>query len=1738
MGSKAATCENTAAGCGNKSWTYDGSSHSCGITSGYVPTDATIKYSTSENGTYSTTAPAVKDVADTKTVYYQISGTNFTTKTGNYTCTITTKQCPLTLSKTSDTTTYNTAKTFTATSESGCSLSVSPMSGDDVVATAGISNGTVTVTPKKTGSQTVTVTAKADGNHTDNSETYTLTVNAADFTVTTPTNHLTYNGNAQTCPGVAVSNLKGSQTATVKYGTASGTYNNDNPRSITGAGNTTVYYKVTAPNHNEQTGSYKCYMDRATGTTTIKNSNDTSVNDTTVTGAYPTAQNFTVVCSESGILGTVTSSTESVATATKTNNTLIVTPVSGGGNTTTITANCPQTDNYNASSATFTFKSNNGTISVSAPTKKLAYTGNAQSCENVTVNSPSDTTVTYSTSQNGTYGSSAPKLTNGGSTTVWYKVTKANYTTVNGSYLCTMNQLSLNPSSGTIVYPETTTTFTASCTNSGTISAVSNNTSIATTSVNNGTVTVTYAGAGSTTITVNCAATSDYAATSATYTLATTCGAGYGYSNGACSACASGTFKSTSGNTACTPCSDLPAPAVSGGEYSSVSTRTASTQCRYTAPDASTPQYCETITANTVSYNGSAWGSGYYTVTYGTGYHVNNNTSANPTCSPNTYTVTYNANATGATGTTSSSVHTYDVSKALTSNGFTNGIKKFLGWSTSSTATTATYTNGQSVKNLTATNGDTVNLYAVWGDCTACSNNTGANCEVSAPAGVCTYTTSCKDGYNTIQNGGAYNAYCSANTYSVKYNANATGATGSMSNSSHTYDVSKALTTNAFTNGKKKFLGWSKSSTATTATYTNGQSVSNLTTSNGGTVNLYAVWGDCTACVGGDSVNCSITAPEGVCTYTTSCKAGYYNITNNKKYNASCSEVGTGYYSANGSNDRSACTEWRADTTTLGTTSGSTSDCLCKAGKYLDGTVCKDVTVGNYSGISNDLTPCTNKPAHSTYSGGSTTNTCPWTCDATWYGSSAAGNSSCTICSSGSYCPGNGVRQACPSATTNKRTTFPAEYYSPTITSTTISSGTGLSAASQCVALVWMTGTRGSLYENVYYNTTTGKYDGTRVDYAWHAVKPGYYLKDKAGCGSYAFYETVDVCEAGYYCPGKDSVTCNTNNQSSVHTDTFGMVACEIGEFNADRGSTSWEACMPCANGSYSDTEGSAACTACEPGMRNEDSGNDVCDIQCEGYGTYVASWEIPTWNSDNTVDNLCEVKTYSGYMITYKPGQGGSGSNQTQNIEYNSEFTTKPANTFSKNHASFAAWDCDYPAANTSYTYLTVGNTVCTATWTCNTGYTLNSNTGACDANTYTVRYYANATGATGSMSNSTHTYDTAKALTTNAFTNGVRKFLGWSTSNAATTPTYTNGQSVTNLTSTDGATVNLFAVWGDCTACTTDASASCTLTAPAGICTYTTSCNPGYYGQTNSGAYNPSCTICNVGSYCTGDGTKQNCPDPETHKRTTFPANYYGGNTVTSSVFASGITGRESIEQCEVQNWISGTRGILNEHATYNTSSQKYDIRKSSKWTDVNAGYYLTGKNTCGSWAYYNDALPCPDGSYCPGKARVSCNSGNEATVHTATFGLESCPANYNHSADNSDDINDCYLTTTAGNYVATAGAGETTCLENNYCTGNIVIHYDETGGMTACANGLYSAAGMWESGQCGRILHVGDHEIYLRSDKKTTPSLNIKIGNDTYYGNMHQKTGNVSGHLHLKYNNQTYVVCDESGNTCSGI
>lgn len=154
---------------------------------------------------------------------------------------------------------------------------------------------------------------------------------------------------------------------------------------------------------------------------------------------------------------------------------------------------------------------------------------------------------------------------------------------------------------------------------------------------------------------------------------------------------------------------------------------------------------------------------------------------------PTTYTVSYNAN--GGSGAPSSQTKTEGVALTLSSTKPTRSGYTFLGWSESSSATSATYSAGG-----TYTKDASTTLYAVW------KKNT-------------TTTT----------------------TYTVSYNAN--GGTGAPPSQTKTKNIALILSSVIPTRTGYTFLGWSTSSSATSATYQPGGSY----TANAN-VTLYAVW--------------------------------------------------------------------------------------------------------------------------------------------------------------------------------------------------------------------------------------------------------------------------------------------------------------------------------------------------------------------------------------------------------------------------------------------------------------------------------------------------------------------------------------------------------------------------------------------------------------------------------------------------------------------------------------------------------------------------------------------------------------------------------------------------------------------------------------------------------------------------------------------------------------------------------
>lgn len=91
---------------------------------------------------------------------------------------------------------------------------------------------------------------------------------------------------------------------------------------------------------------------------------------------------------------------------------------------------------------------------------------------------------------------------------------------------------------------------------------------------------------------------------------------------------------------------------------------------------------------------------------------VTNDTSVNVSYDPISYKVRYNAN--GASGYMAPQDHTYGKELALSGCAYKRDGYIFIGWGLTRSATDETYTDKQAVKDLTATDGESITLYALW----------------------------------------------------------------------------------------------------------------------------------------------------------------------------------------------------------------------------------------------------------------------------------------------------------------------------------------------------------------------------------------------------------------------------------------------------------------------------------------------------------------------------------------------------------------------------------------------------------------------------------------------------------------------------------------------------------------------------------------------------------------------------------------------------------------------------------------------------------------------------------------------------------------------------------------------------------------------------------------------------------------------------------------------------------------
>ncbi len=246
---------------------------------------------------------------------------------------------------------------------------------------------------------------------------------------------------------------------------------------------------------------------------------DLTLSATSGTYTYPNNGTFTVTNNKSGGALSAESESPDIATVSVNGNTITVYPGTTAGKARIIVKSAAVGE-YAENRAIY-MATVEGIITISATPYTGTYDGAEHDALTNVSTEPNDATLEYLL-DGVSYGSTIPTVKNASSFTVKVSASKEGYKTQTETYTVTVNKaaggLNLSATSGTIMYPNSTS-ITASG-NTGTISVSSSNTNVATVSVNGNTITVTPKNVnGTATITVTSAATTNYNAKSATYTV-------------------------------------------------------------------------------------------------------------------------------------------------------------------------------------------------------------------------------------------------------------------------------------------------------------------------------------------------------------------------------------------------------------------------------------------------------------------------------------------------------------------------------------------------------------------------------------------------------------------------------------------------------------------------------------------------------------------------------------------------------------------------------------------------------------------------------------------------------------------------------------------------------------------------------------------------------------------------------------------------------------------------------------------------------------------------------------------------------------------------------------------------------------------------------------------------------------------------------------------------------------------
>ena len=756
------------------------------------------------------------------------------------------------------------------------------------------------------------------------------------------------------------------------------------------------------------------------------------------------------------------------------------------------------------------------------------------------------------------------------------------------------------------------------------------------------------------------------------------------------------------------------------------------------------------------------------------------------------YTVSFDLN--GGSGTMANEIHVGGVAKTLaTYTGSKTGYT-FKGWSKTDGATSATYTNGQSVTlSQTDTN---ITLHAVW-----VANTYTIEFDANGGSGTINSITATYDKSETLPSSGftragytlvgwetssrnydlgesvsnlatsgtvTLKAMWTANGYTVKFNGNGS-TSGSMSNQSFTYGVAQALTANTFKrsytvtynyngNGSANstatatatFNGWATSASGAKV-YTDKQSVSNLATS--GTFNLYANW------------------TLGVVTLPTPTRTGY---TFAGWYTSATggNKVGVGGASYTPSANTTLYAQWTANSYTI-TFDGNKSDYPNVSGSTASLSMTYDVAKNLPScGFTNTgykfLGWATDSRAQEpTYTAGQSVKNLVSTSGGSikLYAIWAEVNYNVAFnANGGSGTMANqqmqvGIAEAL-NANTFTRTGYTFIGWAESAT------GAKVYSDKQSVTSLASEGQTKTLYAVWTANTYTIEFDANGGSGTINSITATYDKSETLPSSGFT--------RTGYTLVGWETPTRNYDLGESVSNLATSGTVTLTAMWTAKTYTVTFD-----ANG--------GTCTTASKSVTYDSTYGTLPTPERTGYtfagwytaktnGSKVVSTTKVSITSAQTLYALWTPKTY-----TVKFNSQGGSTVADKTVTYDSTYGT--LSTPTRDGYKFLGWF----TATSGGTQVTADTKVTiTATQTLYAHW---------QANTYTVVFNGNGNTG-GSTATQTLTYDKAQALTANGFTKTGYHFVSWNTKSDGTGTSYTDKKSVTNIAGTN-VSVTLYAIW-----------------------------------------------------------------------------------------------------------------------------------------------------------------------------------------------------------------------------------------------------------------------------------------------------------------------------------------------------